>query len=190
MFYPIDGEQYTLLPLSDQANFQNLVQLCNKKDFQVSSQIRGDELNFFDSYTMFESLVYDWRYWANNRLYLVSAKEGHNFKSANIGIIGLRNMDFIQRRAELVLVTDQESVRQKMTYEPLKLLLNHAIRVLRFRRLWMRVMGNDTQTMTILKGFGFAVEGKFREELIIGDELIDVNILGLLSKEYHVLGNE
>jgi RimJ/RimL family protein N-acetyltransferase len=185
MYYPLAGNEINLYPLGDEKGIRELAKLCEKKDFLDNSQIFGNEINLSDSSYPFNKLAAEAGYCLHNRLYIITDVKA----SEPSGIVGFKDLDFIQRRAEMVLVMPNDAIKRKLMYEPLKLLLKKAIGEWQLRRLWMRVKESDTQIITVLKGFGFRIEGTLREELKVGNEKYDVNILGLLDKDFRFVEN-
>jgi RimJ/RimL family protein N-acetyltransferase len=185
MYYSITGKNYMLVPLFEEKGLVLLSELCAKKDFRESSLVYAGELNFSDSMFGFGKFSSDDPFWATHRLYVIA-----DLTAANAyGLVGLSDMDFFQRRAEVVLILDDDAAKNKVAYEPLKLLLAKAVKEWQMRRLWCRVKVSDTQSMVVLKGLGFTPEGKLREDVKIGPDALDVTILGLLDREFHVVEN-
>ncbi len=185
MYYAITGSDTTLIPLYEEKGLRLAEQLSEKKDYRENSLLYTNELNFSDSMYGFAKLGPEDGFWAKQRLYVLAGLES----GEALGLIGLADLDLIQRRAEVVIILTNDAAKKKLAYEPLKLLLGKAVREWQVRRMWVRVKVSDTHTTTILKGFGFTVEGKLREEIRLGNELMDVNVLGLLDREFHVVDN-
>ena len=183
LYYPIKSNNITLNPLYKEEALNQLDELCHCEDFLANSKIYSNELNLSDSTVRIKKLLSTEEYCQYNRLYnMVDIKASKPF-----GIIGLKNINWIEHRAEVVLVMDDASTRNKLSYEPLKLLLKKALNEWQIRRTWIRVFSKDSLTITVLKGFGFFKEGTLREEVYLNSEYIDVDILGLLKGEFHIV---
>jgi len=115
-----------------------------------------------------------------SRLYLIRDKEG-----AVHGIIGITDIDWVQRRGLLLLLMGESALREKRSYEPLKLLLIRALREWDFRRIVIPVFLAESQTVTVLKGFGFQQEGILRKHVFFKGESFDVGVFGILKNELH-----
>jgi RimJ/RimL family protein N-acetyltransferase len=185
MYYSIAGKNITLIPLYEEKGLFLLARLCEKRDFRESSLLFSDELNFSDSMYVFGRHKPDDEFWTKQRLYVAAVADG----SDAYGIIGLKDIDWLQRRAEVVIIITDDASKKKIAYEPLKLLLAKAVKDWQMRRMWARLRASDTQTTTVLKGFGFAVEGKLREDIRIESGHVDVSLLGLLDREFRTVEN-
>jgi RimJ/RimL family protein N-acetyltransferase len=115
-----------------------------------------------------------------NMLYLIRDAEG-----AIHGLIGITDIDWVQRRGVLLLLMGPSALEEKRSYRPTKLLLERAFREWDLRRLVMPVFQTETQTATVLKGFGFEQEGVLREHVFHKGETFDVGIYGILKGEFH-----
>lgn len=181
MYYPVTGKNVILHPLYEEQSLLQLKVLCGKKDFLQNSRIYTCELNLSDSTHRLKQQLSLPGYRYNNRLFLIIDKKENN----PCGITGLRNIDWIERRAEIVLFMDDTSVKMKVSHEPLKILLKKAFNEWHLRRIRIKVCAKDTATITVLKSFGFSKEGALREELCVNGDFIDIEIMGLLDREFH-----
>ncbi len=101
------------------------------------------------------------------------------------GLIGITDIDWVQRRGTIVLLMGQADVREKRSYGPLKLLLGKAFREWDLHRVMIPVFQSETETATVLKGFGFRQEGILREHVFFKGETFDVCVYGILKNELH-----
>jgi RimJ/RimL family protein N-acetyltransferase len=181
MYYPVTGKDIILNPLYEDKSLTQLRELCERKDFLENSRVYSCELNLSESTSRLKQHLSLPDYWFHNRLFIIINKKENN----SCGITGVRNIDWIERRAELVLLMDNTSMKMKMSHEPIKLLLKQIFREWRLRRVWIKVYSKDTPTITVLKSFGFSREGALRQELFMDGDYLDIEILGLLDKEFH-----
>jgi RimJ/RimL family protein N-acetyltransferase len=186
MYYPVSGKDILLDPLFKEESLLQLEELCNKKNFLLNSRVLTSELNLSDSSLWLKKQLSLSGYWFYNRLYLIIDKK----ESIPCGITGLKNIDWIERRAEIVLIMDDASEKKKVSYEPLKLLLKKIVYEWHLRRVWLKVFTKHQSTITVLKGFGFSREGILREEIYVDGEYIDIEIFGLLDREFHCVDEE
>lgn len=180
-YYPVNGKNVILNPLYKEESFSLLTELCSRRDFLQNSRIFTCELNVSESIDRLKKQLSFAGYRIYNRLFIIIDKKEHK----PCGITGLKNIDWIERRAEIVLFMDDVSVKTKVSYEPLKMLLKIVFNEWHLRRIWIKVFSKETHTITVLKGFGFSKEGILREELYTDGEYLDIEIYGVLDREFH-----
>ena len=183
IYYPLQSNNIILNPLFEDDAFHQLKVLCNNQEFIQNSRVFTNELNLSDSNFMIEKLRLVEGYWFHNRLFSIVDKKTNK----PTGIAGLKNIDWIEHRAEIVLIMDNDSIKSKLSYEPIKVMCKKAFQEWNLRRLWIRIFSKDSYTKTVLKGFGFSIEGRMREEIYMDGEYIDLEILGILKNEFHTV---
>ena len=183
-YYPIQSEAIILNPLHMDESRDQLSVLCKDTGFLYNSRVYTHELNLSDSTHRFFTCIASESYWFYNRLFIVQENQTQTPR----GIIGLKDIDWIQRRGELILIIDPPGVKQKICYEPLKLLLVKIFKEWYFHRVWIKILSTDSLTATVLKGFGFTDEGLLRDEILMDGEYTDIKIMGLLKEEFHYNG--
>ncbi len=114
-----------------------------------------------------------------DRLYMARETEGAVF-----GLIGITDTDWVQRRGALVLLMGETALREKRSYEPLKLLILKAFQEWDLRRLTAMAFTTDAATVAVLKGFGFQQEGVLRSHVVFRAEALDVGVFGVLKAEF------
>jgi RimJ/RimL family protein N-acetyltransferase len=181
MYYPVNGKNMILKPLGSEDSLTHLDELSRQKDFRENSRVCPWELNISDSPARLTGAISMPGYWFYNRLYIIASKTDNK----PLGITGFTHIDWIERRADLILIMDTGAVKTKMSYEPLKLLLKTGIHEWHLRRIRTHVLQTHTATITVLKGFGFSKEGTLREEIYYNGEYIDIDMYGLLTGEFH-----
>lgn len=177
--FTLRGEKVYLLPI-DYENSFNIDFVISGKDFFRSSTLYAGEYNFNLDNSLVDRLR-DPLYNNNNKLYFIF----NNGSEEPEGIVGLSSIDWTQGRANLIVLMNPEKLKSKLCYEPLKILLNKAIKEWRIRRVTAVAYKDDSQTQTVLKSFGFTVEGTLLEYVEYKNECFDVNIMGLLKSNFH-----
>ena len=119
-----------------------------------------------------------------NRVFLIKDREQ---TSIVYGIIGLRYIDLIQKKAELVIIMDENSRKKKLFYEPLKLILKKVFEDWNFRVITTFLYKDDVFTPVMLKGFGFQPAGTYKEFIQVKDEYKDVDSFYLVNKNFHIV---
>ncbi|MBN1699185.1 MAG: GNAT family N-acetyltransferase [Spirochaetales bacterium] len=181
-FYTIRGEVINLNPLDNQS-FSDIAGLLADKEFIAASMIHDPALNLGFTYRNLKRSCCEEGFQEENRLYIIDSLE----EKKPIGIAGLHSIDWHQRRAELILIMDKSSRKRKLSYEPVKLLSYTAVKEWGMRKLWIKLYPDDTQTMTVLKGFGFEAEGEMKEYAIVGGEAYSILLFGLLARDLRIV---
>ena len=122
IYYPLQSNNIILNPLFEDDAFHQLKVLCNNQEFIQNSRVFTNELNLSDSNFMIEKLRLVEGYWFHNRLFSIVDKKTNK----PTGIAGLKNIDWIEHRAEIVLIMDNDSIKSKLSYEPIKVMCKKA----------------------------------------------------------------
>jgi RimJ/RimL family protein N-acetyltransferase len=120
----------------------------------------------------------------DNKVFLIKDRDQN---SIIYGIIGLRFIDLIQKKAELVIIMDENTKKKKLFYEPLKIILKKVFEDWNFRILTTSLYKDDVFTPTMLKGFGFQSAGTFKEYIQNKDEFCDVDMYYIVNKNFHIV---
>ncbi len=102
-----------------------------------------------------------------------------------IGTCTLAQIDTQNRRAEIGYILAREYWGQGMMREALTALCNFAFTTMNLNRIEADVDPRNAASLRILDRLGFQREGLFRERWIVGDEIQDSAMLGLLRREWH-----
>ncbi|MBN2440595.1 MAG: GNAT family N-acetyltransferase [Spirochaetales bacterium] len=180
-YYPIETDTFLLNPLYTPGALNQLRDLCRNNDFKQNSKVYTNELNLSDSMARIEKFASIELYWFHNRLFIILDKKS----DSPIGMIGLKDIDWLEHRGEIISIMDNESIKRKVISGPLKLLLKNALNDWHILRIRTRLLSTDSYTMVVLKSFGFSLEGTLRKDLLIDGDYVDINILGLLKEEFH-----
>lgn len=101
-----------------------------------------------------------------------------------VGTATLAGIDHLQGRADLGLVICHEHRGQRLGAEALTLLLEHAFGALQLRRIEADVDPRDQAALRTLEGLGFRREGYLRQRWMIGGELQDSVLMGMLADDW------
>jgi len=113
------------------------------------------------------------------RMFAVVTSDGKH-----IGNIGLRNIDWVARNAEvMVYIGDAEFRGKGHGIEAIAALADFAFGRLNFHRLYARVFSYNERAMKSFEECGFQREGLLREHVFRDGRYHGVVILGLLQKE-------
>lgn len=105
-----------------------------------------------------------------------------------VGTATLSSIDHLQGRADLGLVLCHDHRGQRYGAEALTLLLEHAFGVLQLRRIEADLDPRDQAALRTLEGVGFRREGYLRHRWMIGGELQDSVLMGLLADDWPAQG--
>ena len=102
-----------------------------------------------------------------------------------IGTCTLLQLDTQNRRAEIGYVLAREFWGQGLMHETLTAMCNYAFTTLNLNRIEADVDPRNAASLRVLARLGFQREGLFRERWIVGDEMQDSVMLGLLRREWN-----
>lgn len=129
---------------------------------------------------------------SKQREYLVSMKEGQNFmiiSSENheaIGIIRLKNCDFIQGVSELGLFIGNKSYWNKgYAREAIQLILDYGFSILNMKNIMLHVFEFNSHALELYKKLGFKEIGRRRKSIEIGSVRYDDVFMDILSSEFN-----
>lgn len=177
--YTISGEKCYLVPLTSE-NADTIDKVISEKELIKVSALYNNEYNFVIKNCLADK-VRDNSYQMENKLFFIHDKDSNK----PYGIVGVKAIDWSQGRGELIILLSPEKLKSKLSYEPVKLILTKAVNEWRIRRVSALTYKDDMQTQTVLKGFGFKVEGSLEEYVSYHNEVFDVNVLGLLKSSFH-----
>jgi len=108
-------------------------------------------------------------------------------KEANklIGTIGLHNVDWISRNAELgIAIWKKEYWGRGYGTDAMKLLLYYGFTFLNLHRIWLRVYSFNKRAIRAYEKIGFKMEGTLREHVFKNGRYLDIHIMGILKYEF------
>ena len=108
--------------------------------------------------------------------------------SEPIGIISVREIDWISRNAQLtgIAIGDPNYRGKGYGTEALKLLLQHYFEDLNMNRIWGYALSENKPSLRMLEKCGFKIEGELRNHVFKYGQYKDVTIVGLCAKEYFI----
>lgn len=113
--------------------------------------------------------------------YLIIVKEGRK----PIGKIGLKNIDIINKRAEMEKMIGEKDFQGKgYATEAARLLLKHIFENMRLLKIYAHVLESNAVNIRLNKKTGFKVEGLFRNHFFIKNKFVNVVYMGLLREEF------
>ncbi len=101
-----------------------------------------------------------------------------------IGMMGLINIDFENKKAEVGYWLGKKYWKQGLTTESLKLILKFGFRELKLEKIYAKVMCPNMASANLLKKNGFKLEGKLRKNTLKNGKFMDDLIYGLLKEEW------
>ena len=101
-----------------------------------------------------------------------------------VGHCVLTNIHWIYRVAEFgIYIGDNKRRGKKLGREALKLLIDYGFNVINMNRIWGEVY-EDNPALNVFKAIGFKEECIMRQARFMHGEYCDINIVGLLKKEW------
>lgn len=101
-----------------------------------------------------------------------------------VGTCTLFDINLQCRRAELGYMLSSTVWGQGLMQEALRALLDHAFGALALNRIEADTDPRNERSMRLLERLGFVREGYFRERWIVGDEVSDAAMYGLLRRDW------
>ena len=102
-----------------------------------------------------------------------------------IGMTVLRNINFINREAELaILIGDEEERGKGYATDALRLTLDFAFRKLGLNRIFLKVNVDNAPALQLYEKCGFQKEGRLRESVFKNGLFKDQLVMSVLSREF------
>lgn len=101
-----------------------------------------------------------------------------------IGTVGLLHFDWPSRRAEIGYGLGQPYWGKGLAGEAVAALLEYGFETLGLHRIEAELDPRNDPSARVLERQGFVREGLLRERCIVGDEVTDSLIMGLLRRDY------
>lgn len=103
----------------------------------------------------------------------------------DVGVIGLSNIDLVNKRASWAFYLAEESARGKGIGSYLEyFILNYSFDYLKLNKLCCEVLDINKNVVDMHKSFGFREEGYFRQHIWKIDGAHDVHVLAILAGEW------
>lgn len=102
-----------------------------------------------------------------------------------IGICGLHNFDETGRTCELgITIGDKEYWGRGYGRDAVRVLLDYAFRLLNYRKVYLRVWGNNERGIRAYRACGFVEEGRLRAHVWSAGAYVDLVCMGILRDEW------
>lgn len=177
--YQIPGNNIILTPLNEK-NIVDFHELLEDNQFIEASLLYNTLYNFTYSCRQLENKTADPEFLANNRVYLILENDNQQV----IGLAALSEIDWYQRRCEIILIMSRDNRKTRKAYEPLKHLLDKAVNHWGLNCFHIKIFAEDTVTATLLKSFGFTPDGEIKEYVKHDKQYFDIKIFSLKGREF------
>lgn len=115
----------------------------------------------------------------NNILFVIEVKANP------IGYLGLYNINWIDRKAELrILIGNSNNMNQGYGTEAITELLIYAFDTLNLNRVWLGVNENNKMALKCYEKCGFIQEGCLEEDIYLNDKYFNIIRMRILKKEW------
>ena len=102
-----------------------------------------------------------------------------------IGFCGVRDVDPFGRTAELgITIGDKAYWGRGYGREAIRLVLDHAFRLLNLRRVFLRVHGRNERGIRAYRACGFVEEGRLRQHVWSNGAYDDLVLMGVMRDEF------
>lgn len=102
-----------------------------------------------------------------------------------IGQCALFNFDDVAHTAELgITIGDKAYWGKGYGREAIQLLLDYGFRLRNFRKVWLKVLGNNERGIRAYRACGFVEEGRLRAHVWSNGQYVDLVQMGVLRDEW------
>lgn len=102
-----------------------------------------------------------------------------------IGHIGLYEIDFISRKAEVgMLIGEREYWGQGIGYAITQAVVNYAFNQLNLHRIQSKVLESNHGSLSIFEKLGFSIDGMLRESQFRDGKYLNVVLMSVLKREW------
>ncbi len=105
------------------------------------------------------------------------------YKSEPAGIIGLKDIDYENRRAHVGYWVNSSYRNKGIAGESLRLVVDYSYRALKMHRLYTSVMHNNPSSMRVLIKNGFSIEGIEKDSIFLNGKFYDMIKFGLIFRD-------
>jgi len=100
------------------------------------------------------------------------------------GLIGFKEIDQNNHKAEMGYWLDQRMTEQGIMLKATKTLIDHAFQKMELNRIVIKVATGNLRSLAIPKKLGFSFEGLEREGEFLNSQYHNLEVFGLLKKEW------
>lgn len=116
---------------------------------------------------------------SNSKRYMIEVNK------VAVGLVGLYNINWIHRVAEIGLyIGNQEVRRMGVATDAANLILNYAKRYLNLRKIKLFVVADNIAAFNLWRKIGFQQCGELREERFIDGKYINLIIMEMMLSDY------
>ena len=101
-----------------------------------------------------------------------------------IGNLGLRNIDWRNRRGELWIYMDKEFWDKGFGREAISIFINYVFGTLNLHKVYLKVGMYNSRAIHLYESLGFLKEGTLREEVYFDGSYYDVYRMAALNKDW------
>ena len=148
----------------------------NLSDALVFPVSRADELKWLESVSMSNP---------REKVFAVETMDGRL-----IGSAGLRDINWIERKAELgIMIGEKSCWNQGFGTAAIRELLRTGFGKMNLNRIYLRVFENNMRAIHVYRKCGFQQEGILREDHYRGSQYYNTMIMGILRREFFGMPN-
>lgn len=108
-----------------------------------------------------------------------------NYNGISIGSTFLRDIDFINNKAEFGIFIGEDNYRGKgLGTQATLQILKHGFENLKLNKIFLRVLNDNIAAVNSYIKAGFQKEGLFREDVFINNKYYDVLFMSILKNEW------
>ena len=162
-----------------------LIRDFKKEDIKIKIEwINNSENNTFLHYNI--PLNYDDTLnWYINKNNLQRRDCIIEYKSVPVGLIGLLQIDNINKKAELyITIGNTEYKRKGIAFKSINIILEYGFCELNLNKIYLNVDADNLPACNLYEKVGFKQEGYFVKDLMHKNKLIDRKRYALLKQEY------
>lgn len=101
-----------------------------------------------------------------------------------IGSVGLFKIDKVIRKAEIGYWMSEAHTGKGIAKKSVKAMLKYAFEELNLNRIEARIATQNEASKYVVKSIGFKLEGTMRQDAFINDKYHDMEVYGILKKEF------
>ena len=106
-------------------------------------------------------------------------------KGELIGSIGLTNINWVERKAEMgIMIGEKDHWNKGYGSDAVREILRLAFERMNLNRIYLRVFENNPRAIRVYERCGFRKEGTLRHDHFHGQQYFDTIIMGILRSEY------
>ncbi|MFA5524727.1 MAG: GNAT family protein [Tissierellales bacterium] len=102
-----------------------------------------------------------------------------------VGCIGVNNISYIDRKAELYIYIGEKKYRGKgLGHKSIVFFLHYLFNYYNMNKIYLNVRSDNASAINVYKKIGFKEEGMFREDKFIEGKYIDIVRMSILKGEF------